>query len=80
MSWAFNEKGSITQTLNRARAWKPCSANRCDVRRVAVRMHRQADGLERQAGFARDEGNDKLARECLAHAARLRREADSSPV
>jgi hypothetical protein len=77
MSYALDQKGAITDTMRKARAWKD-PYSRPDPRKVAQRMRMQADGLERQAGFARDEGNMRKSRECLAHAARLRIEAQSA--
>ena len=78
MSWAFNTRGTVNDTIAKARAWKPYDAGRLDVRKVTLRFIRQAEGLERQAQFARDEGNLAKARECLAHAAGLRIEAQSA--
>jgi hypothetical protein len=65
--------------IHAARARQPRDRGE-DQRKVARSLRAEADGLDRQAGLADDEGNRALACKCRAKAASLRLRADSSPV
>ena len=69
----------VRDTIHAARAWQPRDRGE-DPRKVSRMLRAEADGLDRQAGFADDEGNRALACKCRAKAVSLRLRADSSPV
>jgi hypothetical protein len=78
MSWAFNARGAITATYRQARTIRPHGEEVPVPAKLSARFIKQAEGLEREAEYARTEGRMLKARECMAHAAKLRIEAQSA--
>ena len=67
--------GQISATVKACRAYRP--ANReTDLRKQAAELRLTADGFDRQATFADDEGKPSVAARARAESARLRAVAD----
>jgi len=68
---AFPSPGAMSDTLRKARAFKG-HWGKPNPRKVAEAYTLTADGLERQAGYAMEEGNSIKAAQCRARAANYR--------